>query len=78
MICTSPDDRLRDQYKRVKFSNNFDFGSYGSVMNMASLQSKSFMGSPEQNMDISHHANDYNTNNYNNGYHETKSYDTRN
>lgn len=40
MICTSQDsmdDKLRNQFKRVKFSNNFDFGSYGSVMNMASL-----------------------------------------
>lgn len=77
MICTSQDsmdDKLRNQYKRVKFSNNFDFGSYGSVMNMASLQSHAFMGGQEQSMDMgmgmtATQANTYNHGNYNNGYH---------
>ena len=38
MICNtkhSVDDKLKKQYKRVTFQNNFDFGSYGSVISLA-------------------------------------------
>lgn len=74
MICNSQnsiDDRLRDQYKRVKFSSNFDFNSYGSVMNMSSLDSNAYAPTPEPHFDLPP-SNNYIPNNY------SEKYDMRN
>jgi hypothetical protein len=38
MICSSKnsvDNKIKDQYKKVRFQNNYDFGSYGSVISLA-------------------------------------------
>lgn len=38
MICNSrgpAEESYKNQYKRIKFFDNFDFNSYGSVMSLA-------------------------------------------